>query len=123
VRSVSSAFAIGLVLAGVGGLLVPRVTPAAWWQKRWTPLLGSGSWIATGLLGIVVASLLGNQRSLDQPWFSARNIDVTAPTWLRGSIDVGAVNMPAARLPSRSLPCFWSTGFCRRVCGASASAP
>ena len=98
VRSVSSAFAIGLVLAVVGGLLVPRVTPAAWWQKRWTPLLGSGSWIATGLLGIVVASLLGNQRSLDQPWFSARNIDVTAPTWLRGSIDVGAVNMPAARL-------------------------
>ena len=98
VRSVSSAFAIGLLLAVVGGWLVPRLTPKQWWQQRWTPLLGTGRWIVSGLIGIVVASLLGGQRVLDQPWFSARNIDVTAPVWLRGSIDVGAVNMPAARL-------------------------
>ena len=45
-----------------------------------------------------MAAALGEERVFDQPWFSARNIDVTAPTWLRGSIDVGAVNMPAARL-------------------------
>ena len=98
VRSVSSAFAIGLLVAVAGGLLIPRFTPRAWWQKRWTPLLGTGSWIVSGGIGIALASALGNQRALDQPWFSARNIDVTAPTWLRGSIDVGAVNMPAARL-------------------------
>jgi urea transport system permease protein len=79
VRSVSSAFAIGLVVAVVAGVLIPRFTPRVWWQQRWTPLLGG-------------------QRVLDQPWFSARNIDVTAPIWLRGSIDVGTVNMPAARL-------------------------
>lgn len=98
VRSVSSAFAIGLVLAVALGLLLPRVTPRQWWHQRWTPLLGSGSWIASGLLGVVVASVLGEQRVLDQPWFSARNIDVTAPVWLRGSIDLGNVNMPTARL-------------------------
>ncbi|MFM7085935.1 MAG: ABC transporter permease subunit, partial [Cyanobium sp.] len=97
-RSVSSAFALGLVLAVAGGLLMPRLTPQAWWQQRWTPLLGTGSWIVSGGIGIGIASAIGNQRALDQPWFSARNIDVTAPTWLRGSIDVGAVNMPAARL-------------------------
>jgi len=98
VRSVSSAFAIGLVVAVVAGILVPRFTPQVWWQQRWTPLLGTGSWIVTGLVGVVIASLLGEQRVFDQPWFSARNIDVTAPVWLRGSIDVGVVNMPAARL-------------------------
>ena len=98
VRSVSSAFAIGLVVAVVAGLLVPRFTPKAWWTQRWTPLLGTGSWVVTGLIGVVIASLLGEQRVFDQPWFSARNIDVTAPVWLRGSIDVGVVNMPAARL-------------------------
>jgi urea transport system permease protein len=98
VRSVSSAFAIGLVVAVVAGILVPRFTPQVWWQQRWTPLLGTGSWIVTGLVGVVIASVLGEQRVFDQPWFSARNIDVTAPVWLRGSIDVGVVNMPAARL-------------------------
>lgn len=98
VRSVSSAFAIGLVVTVVAGLLIPRFTPSAWWKQRWTPLLGTGSWVLTAVVGVVLASLLGGQRVLDQPWFSARNIDVTAPTWLRGSIDVGAVNMPAARL-------------------------
>jgi urea transport system permease protein len=98
VRSVSSAFAIGLVLAVAGGLLIPRFTPKVWWQQRWTPLLGVASWVAPAGLGIVIASLLGEERVFDQPWFSARNIDVTAPTWLRGSLDVGAVNMPAARL-------------------------
>jgi urea transport system permease protein len=98
VRSVSSAFAIGLVVAVVAGLLVPRFTPKRWWQQRWTPILGAGSWVLTGLVGVLIASLLGEQRVFDQPWFSARNIDVTAPVWLRGSIDVGVVNMPAARL-------------------------
>ncbi|MGB7563856.1 MAG: urea ABC transporter permease subunit UrtB [Prochlorococcaceae cyanobacterium] len=98
VRSVSSAFAIGLVLAVVLGLLLPRLTPRAWWQQRWTPILAVGNWLVAGLAGIAVAAALGQQRALDEPWFSARNLDVTAPTWLRGSIDVGAVNMPTARL-------------------------
>lgn len=98
VRSVSSAFAIGLVLAVALGLLLPRLTPRAWWQQRWTPILAVGNWLVAGLVGIAVASALGSQRALDEPWFSARNLDVTAPTWLRGSIDVGAVNMPTARL-------------------------
>ncbi|SBO44192.1 urea ABC transporter permease subunit UrtB [Cyanobium sp. NIES-981] len=98
VRSVSSAFAIGLVVAVVVGLLVPKFTPRTWWQQRWTPLLGVGSWIVAALAGVVLASVLGGVRVLDQPWFSARNIDVTAPVWLRGSLQVGALTMPVARL-------------------------
>jgi urea transport system permease protein len=98
VRSVSSAFAIGLLLAVALGLLVPRFTPRALWQQRWTPLLATFTWIASAGVGIAVASGLGTVRVLDQPWFSARNIDVTAPRWLRGSVDLGALNMPTARL-------------------------
>ncbi|MFM7674192.1 MAG: urea ABC transporter permease subunit UrtB [Synechococcus sp.] len=98
VRSVSSAFFLGLLLAVVVGLLTPRLTPAAWWKQRWTPLLGTGNWLVAGGLGIALAAVLGEQRALDQPWFSARNIDVTAPVWLRGSIDLGGVTMPTARL-------------------------
>jgi len=98
VRSVSSAFFIGLVVAVALGLLAPRLLPPAWWRQRWSPLLGVGSWVAASAIGIGLAAALGNQRSLDQPWFSARNIDVTAPEWLRGSIDVAGVTMPTARL-------------------------
>ena len=98
VRSVSSAFALGLLAAVALGLLAPRITPRRWWQQRWTPLLGVGSWIGSGLVGIVLAALLGGVRALDRPWFSARNIDVTAPQWLRGSVELGALTMPSARL-------------------------
>jgi urea transport system permease protein len=98
VRSVSSAFVIGLLLAVALGLFLPRQLVKVQLAPRWASLQGTISWIASGLVGIGVASLLGQERSLDQPWFSARNIDVTAPTWLRGSIDLGGVTMPTARL-------------------------
>jgi urea transport system permease protein len=98
VRSVSSAFALGLIAAVALGLLLPRLTPSPWWKQRWTPLLGVGSWLVAGAVGIGLATALGGVRELRQPWFSARNIDVTAPQWLRGSIDLGAVTMPTARL-------------------------
>jgi urea transport system permease protein len=98
VRSVSSAFALGLITAVVLALLAPRFTPEIWWRQRWTPLLSLGRWIAAAAVGIALASGLGNVRALDQPWFSARNIDVTAPQWLRGSIDLAGVNMPTGRL-------------------------
>ena len=98
VRSVSSAFVIGLLLAVALGLFLPRLLVKVQLAPRWASLQGTISWIASGLVGIGVASLLGQERSLDQPWFSARNIDVTAPTWLRGSIDLGGVTMPTARL-------------------------
>jgi urea transport system permease protein len=98
VRSVSTAFILGLVSAVVLALLAPRFTPQAWWQRRWAPLLSVGRWIVAAAVGVALASGLGNVRALDQPWFSARNIDVTAPQWLRGSIDVAGVNMPTGRL-------------------------
>ncbi|MCT0223771.1 urea ABC transporter permease subunit UrtB [Synechococcus sp. CS-1328] len=98
VRSVSSAFFLGLLLTVALGLLAPRITPATWWKQRWTPLLGTGSWVIAGGVGIALASVLGEVRKLDQPWFSARNLDVTAPLWLRDSLDLGGVTMPTARL-------------------------
>jgi urea transport system permease protein len=98
VRSVSSAFAIGLIVAIAIGLLLPRLTPKLWLQKSWQPLLTPIGWLVAAGLGITTAALSGSVRGLDQDWFSARNIDVTAPLWLRGSIDVAGINMPIARL-------------------------
>jgi urea transport system permease protein len=98
VRSVSTAFFMGLVLALVLGLGLPRVLPAVWLRQRWSPLLKLGSWLLSGGLGIALASLAGQARQLYVPWFSARNIEVTAPEWLRGSIELAGVTMPTGRL-------------------------
>ena len=98
VRSVSTAFFLGLLLAVALGLLIPRLTPTAWWQKRQAPLLRVLAWVLSGGLGIALAQALSTVRPLKLPWFSARNIDVTAPQWLRGSIDFAGITMPVGRL-------------------------
>jgi urea transport system permease protein len=98
VRSVSSAFFVGLLLAVAVGLLAPQLTPAPWWRQTWTPLLRAGSWVVAVAAGVIVGGGLGSVGGQHQPWFSARNIDVTAPQWLRGSIDLAGVTMPSARL-------------------------
>jgi urea transport system permease protein len=98
VRSVSPSLAIALVLFcflffGAWWLLARRLD----WQriKGWTITillaLSSGIAIATGVI-------LNHQKSLAKPWFSTRNIDVTAPAWLRGGVPVGTLQLPYARL-------------------------
>jgi urea transport system permease protein len=47
-----------------------------------------------GLLGY----LLSFNSALAKPWFSARNVDVTAPAWLRGGLPVGTFQIPYTRL-------------------------
>ncbi|TAF52488.1 MAG: branched-chain amino acid ABC transporter permease [Oscillatoriales cyanobacterium] len=49
--------------------------------------------LATGFLLSQVDST-----ALNREWFSARNVDVTAPAWLRGGILLGTVQLPYARL-------------------------
>jgi len=50
--------------------------------------------------GITIAfyTLLGNNSALTKAWFSARNVDVTAPAWLRGGTDALGFQIPYARL-------------------------
>ncbi|MEY3768100.1 MAG: Urea transporter, permease protein UrtB [Cyanobacteriota bacterium] len=98
VRSVSTAFFIGLLVAIAIGLVAPLLTPERWRQQRWSPLISTGSWVVAAAAGIVVASALDTVMVLHTPWFSARNIDVTAAEWLRGSIKLGSLTMPSARL-------------------------
>lgn len=38
------------------------------------------------------------QTSLTRPWFSARNVDVTAPAWLRGGVPIGSFQLPYTRI-------------------------
>jgi len=53
-------------------------------------------------LSLAIAGLLGYLLSfntvLARPWFSARNVDVTAPAWLRGGLPLPGFQMPYTRL-------------------------
>jgi urea transport system permease protein len=46
----------------------------------------------------ITGFLLNKQPVLAKPWFSARNVDVTPPAWLRGGIPVGTLQLPYSRL-------------------------
>lgn len=99
VRSVSTTFVIGIVifcLLFFGGLWVLRRRPN--WDniQRWAVsvlfLLSSG--IAFDI-GLIIGQ---RQKALSKPWFSARNVDVTAPPWLRGGLELGTFQIPYARV-------------------------
>jgi urea transport system permease protein len=53
-------------------------------------------------ISIALSLILGKQDTFSKPWFSARNIDVTAPAWLRGGfaleLPVGSFQFPYARI-------------------------
>lgn len=51
-------------------------------------------------LSAVTGSLLGQTYKLavTKPWFGAQNVDVTAPSWLRGGVSLGGLQMPYTRL-------------------------
>jgi urea transport system permease protein len=55
-------------------------------------------------LSIAIATVIGyflqqnSPKSLTELWFGARNVDVTAPAWLRGGIPIGGFQVPMARI-------------------------
>ncbi|MBD2100785.1 ABC transporter permease subunit [Leptolyngbya sp. FACHB-261] len=55
-------------------------------------------------LSLAIVSLTGvflsqtYKLAVTRPWFGAQNVDVTAPSWLRGGLPIGAFQLPYARL-------------------------
>ncbi len=96
VRSVNWLLVIGLVLFCLfffGGLWLQRRVVHKSWVVTVLFLLSSGVAIATcKFLAQVYQSVL------TQPWFGAQNVDVTAPSWLRGGLPFAGFQLPFARL-------------------------
>jgi urea transport system permease protein len=51
-------------------------------------------------IAILTGILINNTKNeaLTKAWFSARNVDVTAPKWLRGGLPIGTFQLPYARV-------------------------
>jgi len=97
VRSVPLAYGTGLVLALLLGLLLPVLLPSSLIEGvrgRW---VRACCWAGAALLGVLTSNGLASLISrLGRP--NARNVDVTAPAWMRGGIDVAGITFPAPRL-------------------------
>ncbi len=101
VRSVNSAMVIGLVIFCVlffgGRWILQR-------QANWTQLRRVANpvvLVLSAAIAIVTGLFINHSSSqaLSRAWFSARNVDVTAPSWLRGGVSIGTtLQFPYARL-------------------------
>jgi urea transport system permease protein len=100
VRSLNWVLVIGLVLFSLlffGGMWVLNQRTSFGRVRNWIVavllLLSAGISFATG-------KFLGDTYKLavTQPWFGAQNVDVTAPSWLRGGLPLGNFQLPYARV-------------------------
>ena len=97
VRSVPLAQAAGLVLALVLGFSLPLVLPQKLLQGTRHRLVRVGSWGSSALVGVLFAGFLAEQISRIAR-ATSRNVDVTAPKWMRGGIEWMNLTFPVPRL-------------------------
>ena len=98
VRSVSWLFFISiaifcLLFFGGMALIKRRVDWSSLRNKVLVVLLPLAAGVA-----IAFNLLFSNNSALTKPWFSARNVDVTAPSWLRGGTTALGFQTPYVRL-------------------------
>ena len=97
VRSVPMAYAAGLVLALVSGFGFPLLLPAQWLISKRVRLIRFGSWALSACFGVCLAGVLALQINRIAR-ADARNVDVTAPQWMRGGIEWMDLTLPVPRL-------------------------
>lgn len=100
VRSISWVLLIGIVLFCL-------LFFVAWWFVSLRPDFGRiRNWFFAIILplsaaisasvGVVLAQTY--QLAVTQPWFGAQNVNVTAPKWLQGGLNIGDLRLPYTRL-------------------------
>jgi urea transport system permease protein len=100
VRSVNWSMTIALILFSLlffGGMWF--LSRQQNWQQIRTKFLYITLPLASAI-AIITGILINNtnNQALIKPWFSARSVDVTAPSWLRGGIPLGGFQFPSARI-------------------------
>ena len=97
VRSVPLAYGSGLVIAIFIGLITPLFLSDDLLHGAKGRLIRSCTWGMSTLIGVATGGVLSSLVSkLGRA--SARNVDVTAPSWMRGGIDFLGSTYPKTRL-------------------------
>jgi urea transport system permease protein len=100
VRSVGWSMVIGLLaFCGLffgGKWVLARFAQIAEYRQN---LVNTSLFLLSGAIAFFLSSSLNNNDTFAKPWFSARNVDVTAPSWLQGSVPItDSIQFPASRL-------------------------
>jgi urea transport system permease protein len=100
VRSVNWSFVIGIILFCLlffgGKFFLSRRLDLEKIKKQALTVIFILS-LAISIVANILISRLPNS-PLVKPWFSARNVDVTAPEWLRGGFPIGDFQLPYTRI-------------------------
>ncbi len=97
VRSVPLAHAAGLILALVLGFGLPLVLPHHLFDGPRARINRAITWAVAALGGVLLAGGLASQISRIAR-ATSRNVDVTAPKWMRGGIEWMDITFPVPRL-------------------------
>ncbi len=100
VRSVNWVLVIGIALFCL------LFFGALWILNRRPDMNRIRNWVVVVMLPLSLGVAIATSNFLSQtyqlavtkPWFGAQNVDVTAPSWLRGGLPLGNFQMPYARL-------------------------
>ena len=100
VRSVSWSMAIGLVVFSalffIGKWVLDKYARLAEARRN---LATTVLFLLSGAIAWTLGSSLNENSDLAKLWFSTRNVDVTAPGWLQGSVTLtDSLRFPASRL-------------------------
>ena len=97
VRSVPLAHAAGLILALVLGFGLPLVLPRRLFEGTRSRINRAMTWAVSAFGGVLLAGGLASQISRIAR-ATSRNVDVTAPKWMRGGIEWMDMTFPVPRL-------------------------
>ena len=97
VRSVPLAYAAGFIFALLVGFSFPFLLPKKLLEGRSAKLFKATGWFVSAIAGILLAGGLATQISTISR-ANSRNVDVTAPRWMRGGIEWMNLTFPVPRL-------------------------
>ncbi len=97
VRSVPLAYGTGLIISLIIGLGLPIILPKNLFVSHQSKFFRLGIWSISVVFGLLTANGLSSAISkLGRS--SSRNVDVTAPSWMRGGIEFWDITFPVTRL-------------------------
>lgn len=97
VRSVPLAYAAGFIFALLVGFSFPFLLPKKLLEGPSARLLKATGWFVSAIAGILLAGGLATQiNTISRA--NSRNVDVTAPRWMRGGIEWMNLTFPVPRL-------------------------
>ena len=97
VRSVPLAYAAGFIFALLVGFSFPFLLPKKLLEGPSAKLFKATGWFVSAIAGILLAGGLATQISTISR-ANSRNVDVTAPRWMRGGIEWINLTFPVPRL-------------------------